>query len=375
MRIVAGGTVIASRAKTDAASCCFPNICVLPGGRWLVGVRLAPAKSSRTQRAFVTWSDDQGATWSDPVQPATPQELAGRLGTWRAIAMSPLGGARVLAGLAWEDYSRPLLPMFNEQTEGLMDMKLFTAVSEDAGEHFSKPTLVDCGHYRDVPTPITGAPLIISASEWAVQFEVNKHYDDESPWQHVSALTFTSDGGRTWDRCVDVHTDPARRIVCWDQRLAILSDDSTLALFWTFDRAANAYLNIHARSSQDGGRTWDALQDTGVPGQPARAVGLPDGRIVMTYVDRTAAPVIKARLSHDGGRSWPAKSEIIVHQRSAATQTIEKRSMQDAWAEMSAFSIGLPDATLLADGDVLVVYYTGSNPDYTDVHWARIRVE
>ena len=180
--------------------------------------------------------------------------------------------------------------------------------------------------------------------------------------------------GRTWKSTVDVHTDPARRIFCWDQRLERLADDAVIGLFWTFDRRANEYLNIHARRSGDGGRTWGPLHDTGVPGQPARAVGLTDGRVVMTYVDRTAAPAIKSRLSKDGGQTWPANSEIVVHQRAQSKQTVTKHSMQDAWAEMSAFSIGLPDATLLPDGDVLVVYYTGLDPDHTDIQWARIRV-
>ena len=48
--------------------------------------------------------------------------------------------------------------------------------------------------------------------------------------------------------------------------------------------------------------------------------------------------------------------------------------MQDAWAEMSAFSIGLPDAVALPDGDVLTVYYSGDHPDQTDVLWSRLRV-
>src|SRR5687768_1382322 len=121
MQLLSSGTVRSSRPKSDWASCCFPNVCVLPTGRWLVGMRIAPEKSSRMQRTFVTWSDDDGATWSEPIEPTPPLSLNGRPGTWRAIAMAPLGGARVAAALAWEDYSQPLLPLFNEQTEGLLD--------------------------------------------------------------------------------------------------------------------------------------------------------------------------------------------------------------------------------------------------------------
>ena len=86
MQVVDEGVVFAGRAKTDAASACFPSACVLPGGRWLAGMRLGPAKSSRSQRTFVTWSDDRGKTWGQPVEVAGPMSVDGRPGTWRAIA-------------------------------------------------------------------------------------------------------------------------------------------------------------------------------------------------------------------------------------------------------------------------------------------------
>jgi len=93
----------------------------------------------------------------------------------------------------------------------------------------------------------------------------------------------------------------------------------------------------------------------------------------MVYVDRTGAPVIKARTSRDGGRTWPAESEMIIFQPEAASQTQQKKTMQDAWAEMARFSVGLPATARLQKGDILVVYYAGPETDHTDIHWARIR--
>ncbi len=48
--------------------------------------------------------------------------------------------------------------------------------------------------------------------------------------------------------------------------------------------------------------------------------------------------------------------------------------MQDAWAEMGAYSLGLPTTALLPDGDVLVVFYAGPNSDQTDIRWVRVRL-
>jgi hypothetical protein len=144
-------------------------------------------------------------------------------------------------------------------------------------------------------------------------------------------------------------------------------------VFWTFDRDQSAYRNIHARQSVDHGRTWSELWDTGVPGQPAPLIPLPADRLGMVYVDRTASPLLKMRVSADGGRTWPDDSEIVIARSSQERQTREKRNMQDAWAEMADFSIGLPATAIAQNGDVLVVYYAGSSTDRTDVKWARIR--
>jgi hypothetical protein len=123
----------------------------------------------------------------------------------------------------------------------------------------------------------------------------------------------------------------------------------------------------------DNGRTWSELWDTGVPGQPAAPVPLKGGRIAMVYMDRTGVPTVKARISSDGGRSWSAKTAMTLFNPSTAGQTRNKSTMKDAWSEMAKFSTGLPSTALLPNGDFLVVFYTGPEPDKTDIRWIRVR--
>jgi hypothetical protein len=373
MRVIARGTVFASRPGSEFQSCAFPQVCVLPGGRWMVGFRAAPTKAStRGQRSLLTWSDDEGRSWSPPVEPFIPPPVDGKPGLFRAVALTPLGAERLLAVLYWVDHSDPALPFFNETTEGLLDSRVFFSRSEDAGSTWSKPERMDTDPFL-CPTAITGPVLVLANGELACQFETNKHYHDTSPWQHASVLMFSSDGGASWPGHCAVASDPEKRIFWWDQRPAVLPDGRVLDLFWTYDRQAAAYLNIHARESADHGRTWSELWDTGVPGQPAPTVPLPDGTLGMVYVDRTAAPVIKMRSSRDRGRSWPDDSEVVIQEASVPSQTWRKGTMQDAWAEMGKFSVGLPATAVAPNGDILVVYYSGPVTDQTDVLWARLR--
>jgi hypothetical protein len=288
------------------------------------------------------------------------------------VAVTPLGEGRLVAALCWVDHCDPSLPFFNEATEGLLDTRIFLARSEDAGATWSKPERMDTTPFR-CPTPITGPVLVLASGELACQFETNKHYHDPAPWQHASVIIFSRDGGKSWPEHSVVASDPQKRVFWWDQRPAVLPGGRILDLFWTYDRQAAAYLNIHARESTDHGRTWSDMWDTGVPGQPAPPVPLPDGTLGMVYVDRTAAPVIKMRASRDGGRTWPDNSEVVIHEASVPSQTWNKRSMQDAWAEMGKFSVGLPATAVARNGDILVVYYSGPATDQTDILWARAR--
>lgn len=373
MQVINSGTVVASGRNGTMPSCAFAGIAVLPSGRWLCGFRTARTKASvGEQTSMLTWSDDEGRTWSKPVEPFHPPVLDGRPGRFRAAMITALGGNNVLATLYWVDASHPELPFFNEETQGLLDSKIMFSISRDNGESWSREWLMDTTPYNQ-PTPITGPVLVLPSGEWICQFELNKHYYETGVWRHSSVFMFSRDQGRTWPEHAVAAHDPDNRVFYWDQRPGVLADGRVLDLFWTYDNEKALYLNIHGRVSEDSGRTWSALWDTGVPGQPAPPIWRPDGTICMVYVDRTSAPVIKARVSADGGRTWPAATEILVSRPPAVTQTESKKTMQDAWAEMEKFSIGLPATSRTAEGDVLVTYYSGPETDVTDIKWARLR--
>jgi hypothetical protein len=373
VEISAQGIVFQGKKSSSRSSCAFPGVAVLPDGRWVCGFRTAPLKKDATgQHTLIAVSDDEGRSWPVVVDPFIPSEVDGRPGLFRAAYPTSLGGKRVLAALCWVDHSNPALPFFNEETEGLLDTRIFLTSSEDGGANWSEPRFVDTAPFR-VPTPLTGPVLVLPNGDLALQFELNKTYFDRSPWRHASMLMFSSDGGKSWPRPSVVSQDPDNRIFYWDQRPGLLADGTLLDLFWTYDRAGSEYLNIHARRSRDNGTTWSDIWDTGVPGQPGPPVPLSDGRVAMAYVDRTAAPVIKLRVSPDGGKTWPRASEIVLYQPGLASQSAKKGSLQEAWTEMEKFSLGLPAAARLPGGDVLVVFYAGPEPDLTDIRWLRVR--
>jgi hypothetical protein len=371
MRIKDQGVIINPPEGSDYQSCAFASVCALDDGRWVCCFRAAPVKSQEVgQRPMITWSDDQGAHWSEPIAPFVSPDLKGRRGIFRSGGVTAMGGRRVLATLAWVDHTDPSLPLFNEQTQGLLDMQLYTTWSEDGGETWSQPRHIDVSPFT-VPVAITGPTLLLSDGRLACQFEIYKHYYDTTKLVHAPVLMFSGDGGQTWPEAVYPAKDPENRIFYWDQRPSVIGPNRLFDVFWTFDNATGDYRTMHAARSEDNGRTWSAVWDTGVPGQAAPVAALSDGRLVLPYVDRTDEPTIQWRVSADGGRTWPTETEGIVY-RASMLQSGRRGTLEKAWSEMLKYSVGLPTTAKLPNNEVLVVYYAGPKTDHTAVRWARL---
>lgn len=368
------GLIFRGEPASSLQSAMSPDICVIHDGRWLCSFRTAEKKSSIFSTARLTWSDDEGQSWSQPVAPWPVPRIGGRRGCFSGVFLTALDSCNLVAALYWVDVSNPNLSLWDGETESLLDSRIFLSRSSDCGQSWSQPEYVDT-YPITLCVPLTGPILRLNNGDWGCQFEINKPYGDPSPWRHASVIAFSHDEGKTWPLFSVVTNDPQNRFYWWDQRPTVLRDGTIISLFWTLDNEAGRYVNIHACKSCDHGRTWSKPWDTGIPGQPSNPVQLPDGRIALPYVDRTAQPKIMMRCSNDGGHTWPKSTELTIYASGLDSQTNHnKQSMEEQWAEMQQFSVGLPSAALLPGGDVLVVYYTGPHPDMTGIEWTRITI-
>ena len=129
----------------------------------------------------------------------------------------------------------------------------------------------------------------------------------------------------------------------WDQRAGVTPDGEIVTFTWYYDSHPGTYKDIQRRISEDEGLTWTDPEDLGIKDQASRPAILGDGRIVLAWVDRFDTQTIRARMSTTTDSSFLAETEIIIYD--------QKEAMQKS---------PLKVATSVPNGEVMVVYYSGS---------------
>ena len=370
MKIISRGRLPKPVNDPTFNSCAFPGMAVMPSGRWLCCYKASPQKGDCDyMRVVINASDDQGATWSPPEETVKLPHINGAPGMSRAGYILPLGGKRALLVVNWVDDSQPELPYYDSQDESLKETRIFTSFTEDDGQSWSNPALVDLSAAGG-PTPLTGPPLLLGDGTIICHFEINKYKRDLCPWRHRSAFVYSYDGGLSWRDMTVVTDEPD--MYYWDQRPCVLADGCGVAdFFWTLDGRAQKYLNIHGRHSADGGKTWGDLFDTGLYGQPGQPVDLGARGFITVDIDRSVRPIISARLSRDLGRTY--EQSVVLYDSRLDRQDSKNMSMNEAWDEMALYSVGLPQLCRV-DGGFLAYYYAGNHCDDTWIEFVRVEV-
>jgi hypothetical protein len=369
MHIVEQGVLVRGAPASKRAIVTFPHVVVLHDGTLLATCRVGSSKDSDDEIVELYRSEDNGQSWQGPTRPFPAARVDGAAGTLKLCYLTPLAPDKLLAATMWVDRtSYPGQPLFNAETEGCLPMAILLSESSDQGATWSA--------WRRVPMPEeTGPPSLTSPilrladNSLAMSIETNKHYHDASRWQQRVLFIHSHDEGQSWSGPSVVGYDPSGRIFNWDQRCAVTPDGRVGAFAWTYDTQTTRYVNIHRRISQDHGHTWTPPEDLGFADQAAHPAVLPDGRVVLAWVDRFETHSIRARVAPDMAAPFDPASEVVIYTHGdAAAQGDDTGALL---AEMGLWSFGLPYAEALPDNTVLVMYYAG-HATQMDIRWARL---
>jgi len=376
LRIVARSTLNRAEPGTSRAAATFPTFTVLADGSLLASYSIGSTKDSDDLTIELRRSSDEGATWSPPLAPFDTTVL-GRRGSLKFAPSTRLDGDGLVIVCLWIDREAfPGQPLFNPATEGCLPMAILVADSPDSGQTWTSwrvvPMPPDVG-----PPSLTNGILRFPSGRLVLSVETNKTYLDDSPWfQRVVHLS-SDDDGANWSSPVTVVSDPLGRIANWDQRGAVAPDGRLVSFSWTYDFEAVAYREIRRRISTDEGRSYGSPTELDVADQPSHPAILPDGRVVLAWVDRFGSRSIRARTAASIDAPLDVESEVVLYEaepidpaRSSSSDTTG-----DALVEMGTWSYGLAYAEALPDGDVGVVHYAPGPDGGLDVRWVRLAVD
>lgn len=370
MQIVETGLISRAQAGTAQACITFGTVTVLGDGTLLGTGRAGDDKDSDVEQIELYRSRDNGHTWDKPVTPFPEAIIDGRIGTLKLCYLTELAPGHILAVAMWVDRaSHPGKLLFNAETEGCLPMAILLAESCDQGHTWTP--------WRKIPMPpdigppsLTNPVLKLADGSLAMIIETNKQYDDASRWLQKAVFLRSEDGGQSWSKPWSVAEDPKGRIFNWDLRCGAGADGRIATFAWTYDTTTEKYLNVHRRISEDFGRSWSEPVDLGFADQAGPPAMLPDGRVVLTWVDRFGDQCIRARVAPAIDARFDPASEVIIHTHANAKNTKSKNT-GDLLVGMEMWGFGLPFAAPLPGGDVLVTYYAGDSRAM-NLHFARL---
>lgn len=367
MIVAARGILSRAEAGTDRAALTFPSVTALASGTLIATLRAGASKDDAGERIEIHRAAPPGDEWTGPSAILRAPDIAGKAGSLKLCYMTETAPGSLLAAAMWVDrQSHPGAPLFNADTDGCLPMAILLARSGDDGRTW--------GAWEKVPLPdhlgppsLTAPILVLPGGGLIMSIETNKTYGDAGPWDQRAVLLRSADGGATWSGPATIAHDPSGRLFNWDMRCAVRPDGRIETFAWTYDTAAGVYLDIHRRTATADAREVTEAIPLGFADQPGRPAILPDGRLVLPYVDRFGTERICARIASRADGDFGAP--IVLHRQEGGTGAAS--AADETLSQMSRWSYGLPWAEVLPGGAVLILWYAGT-PDRMDIHWARL---
>lgn len=344
-----------------------------PAGTLLASCQLASAKSAPDAHLGLFRSRDDGRSWHR-LPAALPTSFQGVVGSLAGGEITEVAPGKLILVSTWYDRSDPARPLFDPETEGLLKSKMLKAFSTDEGETWSA--------WEEIPlhgltgTAVSGGLLSWSDGSIGIAFESFKHFDELETKHQAAWILRSTDGGQSFPELSLVATDPSGAVSYWDQRLCATAEPGGyLGLFWTHDRQLQTDLTVHAKRGVCGtDRAASLPHPTGIEGQISAALTLPDGRALACVIKRNRPATISLWASPDGGLTWPETPALVVYnheEKARLTQGASDIDFAAYWEDMGRWTFGHPAMQLLANGDLVIIYYAGS-PGSLSLHWSIV---
>ena len=306
-------------------ACAWPNLTLLPDGAIVATIFNQPSHGSVAGDVECWASTDGGRSWQKRGTPAAHEPDTNRMNV--AAGLAP-GGDLLVISSGWsnrypEGQRRAafragiLEPWVCRSADGgctwTVDRKAFPARGPRGG---------DCIPFGDI-LPGADGQLRVAIYE-VLKLRDDRVYVYRSP-----------DGGKTWSEPAALDADKYRN----ETALVHLGNGNWLA--------AARISELQLYRSEDDARTWTACGPVTEASQhPGHFLQLRDGRLMLTYGNRTANRGVDVRFTRDAGKTWSPPLRVADFQGDG----------------------GYPSSVQLADGCVVTAYYASKSSYHDRYH-------
>ncbi len=373
MEVVRNGLIFdAQPAPLEQHVCFYATLLRLSSGKILIGFRRGSTKFSADGNCCLAESSNEGESW-EVVYECFENELNGAHGEVHSIALAESDDGTLLAFLTWVDRSAGE-EYYNSESDTSPPSKVLLTSSVDGGKTWSSYTVLDTGPWQH--PKLSGPAVRIGRDRWLVSYETQEPQTPGGPSLPSAHSLLVRDCGKA-EKTVQVARDPLDKLFFYDQRQTLCPVANRLvAAFWTYDRQAEKDIDIHIARCDPAKLQWEQPISTGIAGQIAQPIPLPDGRLALFYVRRDIPGSMRLACSTDLGKTWSKSDELVVYSkggpRESATQA--EGSYATFWEDISKWTFGHPAGVLLDDNTILLAYYAGPDEKCLSIHWSKVRL-
>lgn len=326
----------------------FPGVTLLPSGELLALFSLGEAFEAANCTSWIARSGDMGKTWTlqgalDP-NPNRPRWFSDYL---KLTFLR--NGSIVALGYCFyrDDVDQPI---GIAETGGLLAGDNLVSYSRDQGRSWSKPAIVA----RRWPEllEISGACIeAVDGSLFAVGATLPLP-DGSSPSGQRGVLLRSDDGGRSWDDSVTYFQSANATVAPLEGRICQMADNRLAVIFWAYDRHTQKNLPNHIAISEDNGRSWPIVIDTGIMAQASYLLPLSDHLVLVAQAHRdTVDSGIYVRIANLRHNQWNVISEAAVYAGPPGTTAANDINL------FANLKFGQPSLLRLPDGTILLTHW------------------
>lgn len=340
-----------------------PSIARLDSGDIVCAFDLGQAVESLDYRTYVARSRDGGATWSPPTRMFKDPVIRPSVHTVRISRLRD-GSLVGFGARCYRD--DPEEGLVNRANLGYVPTELILLRSFDGGHTWEEP--------RVIKPPLVGpsfeichAILELPDGRWLAPVGTWRAWNGEAPNGMKAVALVSHNQGETWPEYIEVMDAYGDGVIHFEQSIAPLPAGRLLAVAWAFhEPSGSSHPTPYALYRE--GRAFSARRPTGLRGQTAKILGLPDGRILCLY-RRDDRPGLWANLSRIEGDRWVNLEEAAMWEGASSGMTGRSGGSE----ELSSLKFGFPSMINLPEGGVFAVFWCCEDGVY-NIRWLRIQV-